>query len=203
MSRLEIVKKRLEGVRGSMVEVGVHEGDFSRFLLRNTKDTTLYCVDPYRKFEEGVYKDAMNDKSQADFDRMFEGVRASLSAEFGGRVAMVRKLSMEALPFFPNQSLAFVYIDGNHGFSHVLADIEAWLPKIQPGGILAGDDVCDFDESKRDADGNVRMDWSPGCYGYYGVYKALCVAKEKLGIEFTIEGTQFFIRVAPAASSKK
>jgi hypothetical protein len=194
MSRLEIVKKRVSSVRGSMVEVGVHEGDFSRFLLRNTQGTTLYCVDPYKKFEEGVYKDAMNDKSQADFDRMYEGVASSLSAEFSSRVAMVRKLSTDALPFFPNKSLAFVYIDGNHGFSHVLADIEAWLPKIQTGGILAGDDVCDYDETKRDADGNVRMDWSPGCYGYYGVYKALCVAKEKFGIQFTIEGTQFFIQ---------
>ncbi len=194
MSRLEIVKKRLGSLRGSLVEVGVHEGDFSRFLLRTTTDTTLYCVDPYRKFGDGEYKDAMNDKSQADFDRMFEGVRASLTGEFGQRVAMVRKLSAEAAPLFPNKSLAFVYIDGNHGFSHVLADIETWLPKVQTGGILAGDDVCDFDETRRDADGNVRMDWSPGCYGYYGVYKALCVAKEKFGIDFVIEGTQFFIQ---------
>ncbi len=194
MSRLEIVKKRISNLRGSMVEVGVHEGDFSRFLLRNTEGTTLYCVDPYQTFEHGIYKDAMNDKSQIEFDRMFQGVRASLSGEFGSRVTMVRKLSTEAFSFFPDKSLSFVYIDGNHGFSYVLADIEAWLPKIQPGGILAGDDVCDFDESKRDADGNVRMDWSPGCYGYYGVYKALCVAKEKLGINFVIEGTQFFIQ---------
>lgn len=38
------------------------------------------------------------------------------------------------------KSLDFVFIDGNHGEESVAADVEAWLPKMKPGGIIAGHD---------------------------------------------------------------
>jgi len=151
-------------------------------------------VDPYKKFDDGIYKDAMNDKSQADFDALSAKVTNMLTSEFGPRVCMVRKMSAEAVSQFPDASLAFVYIDGNHGYSHVFQDIEMWLPKIQPGGVLTGDDVCDFDESKRLPDGNIRMDWGPGSYGYYGVYKAVCDIRAKHGKQFEVIGTQFIMK---------
>jgi hypothetical protein len=39
-----------------------------------------------------------------------------------------------------NGSLDFVYIDGNHRFEQVVADLAAWAPKVRPGGIVAGHD---------------------------------------------------------------
>ncbi len=194
MSRADVLRPFLQGVKGMMVEVGVHTGLMSQNLLRSTQDTVLYCVDPYKKFDDGIYKDAMNDKSQADFDALSEHVTHALTSEFGPRVCMVRKTSAEAVAQFPDASLAFVYIDGNHGYSHVFQDIEMWLPKIQPGGVLTGDDVCDFDESKRLPDGNIRMDWGPGSYGYYGVYKAACDIRAKHGKQFEVIGTQFIMK---------
>jgi cephalosporin hydroxylase len=40
----------------------------------------------------------------------------------------------------PDRSLGFVYIDANHVFEHVVADIAAWAPKVRSGGIVAGHD---------------------------------------------------------------
>jgi hypothetical protein len=48
--------------------------------------------------------------------------------------------SARSASLFPDNSLAFVYIDACHLYDAVTADVRAWLPKIQPGGIIAGHD---------------------------------------------------------------
>jgi len=37
-------------------------------------------------------------------------------------------------------NIGFVYIDGNHDYKDVKADIEAWYPILNTDGILAGHD---------------------------------------------------------------
>ena len=41
---------------------------------------------------------------------------------------------------FENESLDLVFIDGDHSYEGCKADIEAWLPKLRSGGVLAGHD---------------------------------------------------------------
>ena len=37
-----------------------------------------------------------------------------------------------------NSSLDFVYLDARHDFMGVVADIQAWWPKVKVGGVFAG-----------------------------------------------------------------
>lgn len=48
---------------------------------------------------------------------------------------------------FPSDSLDWVYIDGNHEYEHVIADLEVFYRKLKSGGILAGDDY-DWGEAR-------------------------------------------------------
>lgn len=41
---------------------------------------------------------------------------------------------------FKDASCDFVFIDANHHYLPVRTDIRAWIPKIKPGGVLAGHD---------------------------------------------------------------
>jgi hypothetical protein len=41
---------------------------------------------------------------------------------------------------YEDESLDFVFIDGDHRYEHVKADIEAWWPKVKPGGYIGGHD---------------------------------------------------------------
>jgi len=47
---------------------------------------------------------------------------------------------MDALHYFRNESLDFVYIDGDHAFRYVAEDIYEWNWKVRKGGIVAGHD---------------------------------------------------------------
>lgn len=53
---------------------------------------------------------------------------------------MIRALSHEVADLFADESLDYVYIDGNHAYDYVKLDLETWYPKLKKGGILAGHD---------------------------------------------------------------
>lgn len=181
---------------GIFVEVGTWTGNFSAKLLENTNCAKLYCVDPYKHFNDDVYPDAINNLTQKDFDQVFESTRRSLE-RFGDRVEFIRACSADAVKLFADESLDFVYIDGNHDYKFVEEDIRLWYPKVKVGGYLCGDDVYSHDLSEHDADGNVTRVWTldaqgkRASWGKYGTYPA-CLANEKLyNIKFVFEDNQF------------
>ena len=47
---------------------------------------------------------------------------------------------MDAVKFFDDKSLDFVYIDGNHEYSYVMEDLIFWFEKVKINGIMAGHD---------------------------------------------------------------
>ena len=53
------------------------------------------------------------------------------------------ELSTSAASHFADSSLAFVYLDANHYYEHVLRDLELFWPKVMPGGMMAGHDLGD------------------------------------------------------------
>ena len=55
---------------------------------------------------------------------------------------IIHKYSVDAAKDFEDESLDFVYIDGNHTLPYVVQDIFAWEPKIRPGGIISGHDYA-------------------------------------------------------------
>jgi len=47
---------------------------------------------------------------------------------------------MDALEDIPDESLDFVYIDGNHSLPYITQDIYEWNRKVRVGGIISGHD---------------------------------------------------------------
>ena len=47
---------------------------------------------------------------------------------------------LNAVNLYDDDSLDFVLIDGSHAYNDVHDDITAWLKKLKPGSLLAGDD---------------------------------------------------------------
>ena len=166
-NRFELVTKILSNINnGNLVEIGCDTGQFSDFILDNNKSSTLYSIDPFIRYDD--YIDSINNITG---DELYNKTKTFLEQKHGNRINIVRKFSNKAINDIPND-LDFVYIDGNHKYKYVYEDICLFWEKLGPYGIIVGDDAVDTDETKRNSDGDIFIEWLPGSYGDYGVIKA-------------------------------
>lgn len=126
------------------VEIGVHEGDYAERILRAARPRQLHLVDPWRFFEEARYAEAIyggRAGSQAVMDARFEAVSQRFRGEIeSGRVVVHRATCEDFGARYRGEVLDFAYIDGDHSFEGVSADLRTLVPLLRPGGIVAGDD---------------------------------------------------------------
>lgn len=117
-----------------VAEIGVERGHFSKVLLDALPETHMLCVDAW-----GAYAGYREHVSQAKLDGFYDETRQRL-AVYGDRALIRRYTSLRAAAEVPDGLLDGVYIDANHTLPHVIADLAAWVPKVRPGGIIAGHD---------------------------------------------------------------
>lgn len=131
----EMVEAAGDGAR--FVEVGCWKGKSAAFMAveiaNSSKAIGFDCVDHW-----------MGDAGRPDDADVVNG---TLYETFLRNVAPVRQWlrpvrmnSHEAAALHLGASLDFVYLDAGHDYRSIRADIDAWLPKIRMGGVLAGDD---------------------------------------------------------------
>lgn len=114
------------------VEVGVERGRYSEILMKANPQLTLYGVDPYvayKGYTDFVRQTTIDKNKQEAHDRLkFENYH------------FVEKFSIPASEDFEDESLDFVYLDGNHDFQNVVNDLAVWSKKVKKGGIISGHD---------------------------------------------------------------
>ena len=104
-------------------EIGVDRARFSAYMFKFIPGLHLTCVDPWESHFRG--------------ESRYNSTVARLAPH---NATIIRKTSMEALAGVPDESLDFVYIDANHEFDFVMADIIFWAKKVKFGGIVSGHD---------------------------------------------------------------
>lgn len=126
---------------GKLVEIGVWKGKSLTFLLREAdksgKSLDIVGVDHFRGSVN--QPDLLREAAAKDLAQEVQINCAA--ADYPYRLAVGESTQVAAI--FADGSLDFVFIDGSHDYDSVKADILAWLPKVKPGGRLAGHD---FDE---------------------------------------------------------
>lgn len=117
----------------NIVEVGVCKGVYSEVLLKANPQATVYGVDPFMPHNE--YKDY---QLKTTINAYHEEAKKLLDKYPNYR--LIEKMSVEASKDFEDGSLDAVYLDGNHRYEFVVADLYAWIPKLRKGGIISGHD---------------------------------------------------------------
>jgi hypothetical protein len=118
------------------VEIGVQEGLYSEYLLKNT-DLDLNEVDIWKYLDD--YKDIANVPDSLQ-EQVYLRCQHRLS-KYSDRINIIRDYSLNAANKFVPNSLDFIYIDANH--TKTYEDLRAWYPKLRVGGLIAGHDFLD------------------------------------------------------------
>ena len=118
-------KKELYGA-----EIGVGKGENAANILANIPTVKkLILVDNYK---------------EADYESL---VRKKLK-KFKGRTQWMIGDSVKVAKKFKNNTFDFIYIDGDHKYKSVMADLLAWYPKMKDKGVFCGHDFWYGDVSR-------------------------------------------------------
>lgn len=113
-------------------EIGVYQGEYSEVLCKANPKAKLYSIDPWKPHNE--YTAFLKEET---FKNAYQVAKKRLSKY---NCEMIKKKSLDAVEDFKDESLDFVYIDGDHSFEACTNDISRWTKKVRMGGIVAGHD---------------------------------------------------------------
>lgn len=118
------------------VEIGTRTGESAEMWCTANPEMKLTCIDPY-----GVYS------ARPDQEKQNNNYALALEHIRPYKAVIVRETSMNALSNFANESLDFVFIDGDHHFDYVVQDLVCWARKVKKHGMIILHDYCQFEKA--------------------------------------------------------
>lgn len=136
------------------VEVGSWKGQSAAFFCEqlkyhNAKHVKFYAVDTWKG--SPTEKEHQTEVEAAGGDLFPVWQKNMEECGVIDWVTPLQMTSVEASKRFADKSVDFVFLDGDHRYPFVKEDISVWLPKIRPGGCIAGHDY-DWREVKKAVD---------------------------------------------------
>jgi Methyltransferase domain len=118
-----------------LVELGADRGEsyfaFCQSAQENKTSTRCFAIDHWRG---DAHAGSYDDTTFADVDSHNRAHYAAFST-------LLRSSFDAALDHFASESIDLLHIDGHHTEAAARQDVESWLPKLRPGGILLMHDV--------------------------------------------------------------
>lgn len=136
-------------------EIGVLDGNFAYYLLKYNPGSKLYAVDPWASYQEYI---------EFDQNRLDEAYRLAREKLGQFNCQFIRDYSMNAVKWFADETLDYVYIDAAHDYTHVKEDVIEWAKKVKHGGIISGHDFYNGSYKGENNDGKITT---------YGVKQAV------------------------------
>ncbi|MBI2634987.1 MAG: class I SAM-dependent methyltransferase [Parcubacteria group bacterium] len=115
------------------VELGVYRGNFTSRIAKKAPNLELIGVDAWTAYP------GYNDYDAKDLENEAY-VEAMARTKGYKNVKFIKGWSLDVVKRFENESLDFVFIDANHNYEYVVADIASWSKKVRKGGLVLGHD---------------------------------------------------------------
>jgi predicted O-methyltransferase YrrM len=135
LNRAELVRQLGEWGFTRWVEVGVSFGNFAKIVLETIPGCNYTGVDPYRRVVEGYPRRP---------SRREYAMASSIVAPYTD-ARLWLTTSLEGAKRYRGYADA-IFIDGDH--AQARQDLDAWAPKLRPGGVMIGHDYYMFKKAR-------------------------------------------------------
>lgn len=119
-----------------LVELGAFYGEsyfgFCQAVEEKAIACTCYAVDTWQGDSHGGFYG----------DDIYSDVEAYNRAHYRSFSHLMRMTFDEALPYFSDDSIDILHVDGHHSYESVRSDFELWIRKVRPGGVVLLHDIC-------------------------------------------------------------
>ena len=119
-----------------IIEIGSWKGKSTYCLTKGLKSGIVYAIDPFDASgdveSEKTYRSKLNNKT------LFEEFNEKMT-ELGviNKIQVRKGYSFDFISDFSDESIDFLFIDGDHSIEGTKFDFENYFPKLKKGGFLA------------------------------------------------------------------
>lgn len=133
---------------GRVAEIGVFRGRFSRKILARARPRHLTLVDAWDLDVEGGHIPKRGRFTERQFSRIATTLPRYLKLRHPrAKIDVCRSYSAPAAERFRDGEFDWIYIDADHSYQGVMADLKAWAPKVREDGLILGHDFTDQNET--------------------------------------------------------
>lgn len=162
------------------VEIGVDEGDFSAQILEVAEPRKLYLMDPWEHHNDATYRESCYgglERGQREMNEKYDKVLGRFQKEISYSKIIIHRAYSDVMEGFEDGSFDWAYIDANHQYEFVAADLERCHRKVKSSGVILGDDY--------------------GIRGWFdsGVAKAVDEFVNENSLKLRVDFTQYTIRL--------
>lgn len=129
---LLFLSKNLDKTNYKMIEIGSYMGESTMLFASTCLFSKIYSIDPHFGKEE------FNDMFDYDWNLVQYEYKTNL--RLFDNIVHYKDYSFNVHNQFEDNSIDFIYIDGNHSYEAIKSDLELYLPKLKQNGIISGHD---------------------------------------------------------------
>lgn len=120
----------------NMIEIGSFQGESTTIFSNIFNNPTIFAVDIWDNYDNN--ENIVNNDNPKDIENNFDVITKDYS-----NIIKIKMSSEKFSEFVADNSIDFIYIDGDHTYESVYNDIIKWKNKIKINGFIGGHDYVE------------------------------------------------------------
>jgi len=121
----------------NIVEIGSFQGESTTMFSNEFPNSKLFAVDIWDKNDD-KNEVVINSNNPKDIENNFDVITKDYN-----NIIKIKMPSERFSEIIGDNSIDFVYIDGDHSYEGVMLDIDKWKNKVKNGGFIGGHDYVE------------------------------------------------------------